>query len=100
MYSRESSTARGYDARWREARSIYLRSHPICVYCRKYDRVTPATVVDHITPHKGDKSLFWDRDNWQALCKRCHDSDKQREERGKVVTQIDEQGNPIGLEHW
>jgi len=34
---------------------------------------TAATVVDHVTPHKGDKVLFWDRLNWQALCKRCHD---------------------------
>lgn len=32
-----------------------------------------ATVVDHITPHKGDKALFWQRANWQPLCKRCHD---------------------------
>ncbi|MGN8738508.1 HNH endonuclease signature motif containing protein [Bilifractor sp. HCP3S3_D3] len=33
----------------------------------------PATVVDHIVPHRGDPKLFWDRSNWQALCKRCHD---------------------------
>ena len=32
-----------------------------------------ATVVDHIIPHRGDQKLFWDRGNWQALCKRHHD---------------------------
>ncbi|WP_343040029.1 HNH endonuclease signature motif containing protein [Methylocystis heyeri] len=41
----------------------------------------PATVVDHITPHKGDIKLFWDRKNWQPLCEPCHNSRKQREER-------------------
>lgn len=32
----------------------------------------PATDVDHIVPHKGNHELFWDRDNWQALCHHCH----------------------------
>jgi 5-methylcytosine-specific restriction protein A len=35
--------------------------------------VTVATVVDHILPHRGDRVLFWDRSNWQALSKKCHD---------------------------
>jgi 5-methylcytosine-specific restriction protein A len=30
-------------------------------------------VVDHIKPHKGDRGLFWELANHQALCKRCHD---------------------------
>jgi 5-methylcytosine-specific restriction protein A len=35
-------------------------------------------VVDHIVPHRGDKKLFWDSSNWQALCdgqtgRGCHD---------------------------
>ncbi|WP_330848890.1 HNH endonuclease [Mangrovicoccus ximenensis] len=41
----------------------------------------PAQVVDHIQPHRGDQSLFWDVSNWQALCKCCHDREKQRQER-------------------
>ena len=35
--------------------------------------MTSATVVDHITPHQGNQNLFWDTNNWQALCKPCHD---------------------------
>ncbi|MGM9590559.1 MAG: HNH endonuclease signature motif containing protein, partial [Faecousia sp.] len=35
-------------------------------------RLTPATVVDHIIPHRGDRKLFWDESNWQPLCKDCH----------------------------
>jgi len=38
-------------------------------------------VVDHIVPHRGDQELFRDPANWQALCKLCHDIDKQRSER-------------------
>ncbi|WP_317617964.1 HNH endonuclease [Rhodobacter capsulatus] len=44
-----------------------------------------ASVVDHITPHRGNKALFWDRYNWQALCKPCHDRVKQRQERAGDV---------------
>lgn len=36
-------------------------------------RYTKATVVDHITPHRGDPGLFWDEANWQPMCKQCHD---------------------------
>jgi len=32
-----------------------------------------ATVVDHVIPHRGDAALMWDKSNWQALCKHCHD---------------------------
>ncbi|MFV0420598.1 HNH endonuclease [Oleidesulfovibrio sp.] len=70
---RESAAKRGYGHKWREARKGFLRSNPLCASCLHTDRAVPATVVDHITPHKGDKALFWDRKNWQPLCKRCHD---------------------------
>ena len=61
------------DRQWREVRVAYLRRHPLCVQCQKEGRLTAATVVDHIIPHRGDQYLFWDQDNWQALCKDCHD---------------------------
>ena len=70
---RGGAEARGYDARWRSARTRYLSSHPLCVECLKENKLTPATVVDHIIPHRGDKKLFWDENNWQPLCKGCHD---------------------------
>ena len=70
---RGNATARGYDAKWREARRLFLKRNPLCQRCLKYGRLTPATVVDHIVPHRGDMLLFWDQENWQALCKACHD---------------------------
>ena len=33
----------------------------------KHGMLTPATVVDHVIPHRGDQKLFWDEDNWQAV---------------------------------
>ena len=34
-------------------------------------------VVDHITPHRGDLSLFWDEKNLQTVSKAYHDKVKQ-----------------------
>lgn len=78
--SEQTAAQRGYGYKWQLARAKFLREHPLCVMCKAEDRVTLATVVDHITPHRGDQSLFWRRSNWQSLCATHHSSDKQREE--------------------
>lgn len=80
--NRGTAQERGYTKRWGRARAAYLAKHPLCVECLKDNRPVPATVVDHITPHKGDQSLFWDETNWQALCKTCHDAKTVREDGG------------------
>lgn len=79
---RETATQRGYNARWRKARVAYLASHPLCVRCNEQGRLTQATVVDHIIPHKGNYKLFWDINNWQPLCKQCHDKKTAAEDGG------------------
>ena len=73
QYMRENAAQRGYGSRWKVARKHFLDRHPLCVECLKNGKMTPATVVDHIVPHRGDPRLFWDNANWQALCKSCHD---------------------------
>lgn len=70
---RGTAHQRGYTSRWSVVRTSYLRTHPFCARCSTDARLVAATVVDHITPHRGDKALFWDRANWQPLCKPCHD---------------------------
>ena len=45
------------------------------------NRVVPATVVDHVAPHRGHRKLFWDQSNWAPACKRCHDAKTAREGR-------------------
>lgn len=69
---RGGADARGYNAEWRRARKAFLQLHPLCVECMKRGTLTPATVVDHIMPHRGDQRLFWDESNWQSLCAPCH----------------------------
>lgn len=73
---RPSSSKRGYTGTWEKARAAFLVKHPFCRRCG-----LPAQVVDHIKPHRGDRELFWDRDNWQSLCTPCHSGAKQRQER-------------------
>lgn len=70
---RESAFERGYNNGWKNASKRFLAKHPFCVECERINKLTPATVVDHIRPHRGDKILFWDESNWQPLCKKCHD---------------------------
>lgn len=57
-----------YGRRWQNARRNYLTFNPLCKMCEEQGKVTAATIVDHIKPHKGDEVLFWDESNWQALC--------------------------------
>lgn len=90
---RESAHKRGYDSRWKSARAGWLRQHPLCgdradgpspehSECLQARRLTAATDVDHIVPHRGDKSLFWERTNWQSLCHACHSAKTAREDGG------------------
>jgi 5-methylcytosine-specific restriction protein A len=78
---RPSAARRGYGARWRRARAAFLAQHPLCAACRAQGRVMPATIVDHVVPHRGDERLFWDETNWAPACKPCHDAKTAREGR-------------------
>ena len=61
-----------YDRRWRKVSKAFLAAHPLCVMCLAEGKLTPATVVDHIIPHRGDLVLFWDESGWEALCVSHH----------------------------
>lgn len=74
---RGSARARGYTSAWDKAAKGYLRSHPLCVGCEAEGLVVAAELVDHVVPHKGDQSLFWDVSKWQAACRWHHDAVKQ-----------------------
>lgn len=96
---RGSSAARGYGSRWQKARLTFLAAHPLCCRCEKNGKIIPATVVDHVEPHRGDQALFWDRGNWQPLCKPCHDRDKQIEETVGFSSDVGEDGLPLDPRH-
>lgn len=75
-----SASGRGYTSKWQRESKRFLQGHPLCAECMKQGRYTKATVVDHIMPCRGDQKLFWDRSNWQSLCKPCHDRKTLTEE--------------------
>ncbi|MBB5862420.1 HNH endonuclease signature motif containing protein [Xanthomonas sp. 3058] len=75
--SRNRQTGRDADPRraiplnshaWRKFRAQIIDSEPLCRHCKRCGRVTPATVVDHISGDPADNSLS----NLQALCEQCH----------------------------
>lgn len=98
-HSRPSARQRGYDSRWDKARKTYLAQHPLCCMCQQQGRIEPATVVDHITDHKGDQVLFWDQSKWQPLCKPHHDATKQRETHAGHAIGSTPDGRPIDPQH-
>lgn len=89
-----------YDSRrWRNKRARQLAEHPLCKMCWDMRaRVTPATVADHIVPHRGDSELFWDG-ALQSLCASCHSSIKQQMETSGFVKGSKLDGMPLDPNH-
>ncbi len=79
---RGSAAARGYGGAWVKARAAFLRAHPLCAAHEARGQLVAATVVDHITPHRGDRELFWQSANWRPLCAACHNIKTAREDGG------------------
>lgn len=80
---------------WRTRRLTQLSKEPLCRYCAKQGLITPATIADHVVPHRGDLALFWSED-LQSLCKFHHDSTAQRKDiDGEGPVQFDADGYPI-----
>lgn len=90
-----------YDTkRWRRARKSFLSRFPLCRLCEGMGRLTPATVVDHIKPHRGDPVLFWDEsNNWQSVCAACHNGAKQQMEKTGGLRGSDYEGVPVDPTH-
>lgn len=80
---------------WRNLRSNQLDRHPICRLCAVMGKQTPADTVNHIKPHRGDASLFFDPANLESLCKVHHDSTIQRHERGRLTVAVGQDGWPV-----
>jgi len=87
--------------RWRKRRAMQLQSDPLCRICREtFNRLTPASIADHVIPHRGDAELFW-YGELQSLCKPCHDGIKASIEKGgSPRLGCDRDGVPHGTSHW
>lgn len=68
--------------RWRKFRLAHLKEEPLCRMCLRHGKMTMARVADHVEPHRGNPSLFWDGKNLQSLCLLHANSEKQKVEIG------------------
>lgn len=88
-----------YDTKaWKQRRLYQLGLEPLCRFCMVIGNVTPATVADHMVPHRGDPDLFFNGE-LQSLCSSCHSSAKQREENGSYSGAADLDGYPLDPRH-
>jgi 5-methylcytosine-specific restriction protein A len=92
---RPSARQRGYTTEWEKARKHFLAEHPFCGECDRQGRpITPANIVDHVRPHRGNQERFWNIDLWESLCKRCHDHKTPMEENLDTYTRTVVTGLP------
>lgn len=100
MEGRYTKSKLYYTSRWKIVRNRQLREFPLCKMCEKIGKITPAIIVDHIIPHKGNSELFWKKSNLQSLCKLCHDSAKKIKENNGLYPGCDINGMPLDNEHY
>jgi hypothetical protein len=88
-------------ARWAGPRGrarYQLAIEPLCRMCSAEGKITVATVVDHVQPHRGNYKLFWFSE-LQSLCARHHSRDKAQLERQGFVNDIGKDGWPLDPNH-
>jgi 5-methylcytosine-specific restriction protein A len=80
--------------RWRRLSAGFRRRHPLCAACLRDGLLVVADHVDHVVPHRGDLAAFWDPQNLQSLCRRCHASKTAAETlrggRGADITGVEQ----------
>jgi 5-methylcytosine-specific restriction endonuclease McrA len=84
--------------RWRKRARHQLREHPLCAMCLQQGIVVPATVADHVVPHKQNQRAFW-FGTLQSLCAAHHNITKQLIELHGYSTDVDADGWPIDRRH-
>jgi len=80
-------------ATWKQIRRDQLQTFPLCKFCEADGKITPATVCDHVNPHRGSWDIFVGGP-FQSLCKTCHDKTKQ------VIEHAEKTRRLIGLDGW
>ena len=71
MESRERSRNEYHTNRWTVLSRNFRIANPLCVRCAEKGIVQPSEVTDHIIPVEVH-GKFWDKKNWQALCRKCN----------------------------
>jgi 5-methylcytosine-specific restriction enzyme A len=73
-YVRDKERAAFYKTKqWVHLRKYILqRDYHLCIPCQLQQRVTAATIVDHIVPYEVDMARGLDPSNLQSICQACH----------------------------
>lgn len=89
--SRQTATRKLYfTSLWQRVRLIVINNqHGLCCVCER--PAGKGAHVDHIVPHNGDPSVFYDIANLQALCPSCHSRKTRREQTGQSALPINPQ---------
>ena len=85
-------------ASFNRRRKQQLLHYPLCAYCLENGKNIPATIADHVTPHRGDPNQFI-RGELQSLCIQCHNARKQQLERRGYSNAVGEDGWPLDPNH-
>ena len=83
---------------WKKRRLHQLRKEPLCAMCLAMGQAVPASVADHVVPHKGD----WNRfrlGQLQSLCELHHNGAKKRDEAKAYSCHIAADGWPVDPNH-
>ena len=73
MQARQASIPEYHTSRWTRESRLWREAHPLCEECKRKGIVKAAEVVDHIIP-VAVCADFWDRSNWQSLCRDCNNT--------------------------
>jgi len=83
---------------WRRRSRRQRREYPLCQMCLALGRVVPATVADHVKPHRGDWNEFL-CGPLQSLCFNCHNSKKRADEDRGYSRELAPDGWPLDPNH-
>lgn len=68
-------------SQWQELRlATFIADGFMCRRCGASVMGKGQANCDHVSPHRGDRTRFFDPANLQTLCTPCHSGAKQREE--------------------
>ena len=109
LISRGDSVGRIYDTKqWKQVRGLYISLNPVCEVCKKLDRITPASQVDHVQAIEEGGAPF-DLYNLMSLCQRHHSRKTVMRDHGfgnkastkPLISGCDKDGLPIDpAHHW
>ena len=85
-------------ALWHRRARRQLQCEPLCAMCLSEGRIVAARIADHVEPHKGDPTKFWNG-KLQSLCSHCHESRKKQIEHRGYDNTIGADGLPTDPRH-